>query len=85
MKKTESNIGSILNEEIYSPVTEHLVTDKDILIFSKQILFFLFIAFVLCGIGGVIFKSQVLFEIMKTEISSAFMLIVGYYLGDKRR
>ena len=61
-----------------------LVTDKDILVFSKQILFYLFIAFVLCGIGAVIFKSQSLFEIMKTEIPSAFMLVVGHYLGDKR-
>ena len=84
MKKMENNIDSTLQGAPEHPVTEHLVTDKDILTFAKQILLFLFIAFVLCVLVGAFFKLQVLLYIAKIEIPTAFSLVVSYYFWKDR-
>lgn len=72
------------NEDYIPDPKEHLVTERDILKFAKQILFFTFVSFLLCLMGGVIFKLQVLFEIIKMGILPLVALIIGYYFGANR-
>ncbi len=72
------------SEDYIPDPKEYPVTEQDILKFAKQILFFTFVAFLLCLVGGVIFKIQVLFEIIKMGILPLVALIIGYYFGANR-
>ena len=78
----KKNTESISRKRSYNKT---LVTDKDILIFGKQVLFFLFIAFIFCGVCGLYFKSQALLEIMKVEIPPLCTLVLGYYWGNDKK
>lgn len=85
MTKTETDMSSNLKTPPEHPVTEHLVTDKDILVFAKQILLFLFVSFVLCILVGGFLKLQAVLSIAEVKIPIAFTLVVSYYFWRDRK
>ena len=80
-----NNIESISQKEELPVPLKIPVTDKDILVFAKQILVLLFVSFVLCLLAGVLFKVNILFEIIKVEIFPSFTLVVAYYFWKLKK
>jgi len=72
-------MNDIINEK--KSFHEKNVTDKDLLIFAKWILFIVFALFILGCISELIWKGNMVFEICKTILPSFATLIIGYYFG----
>jgi len=57
------------------------ITQKDLLIFAKWILFTIAILFVLGCLSEIIYPGNMVFEVCKTTLPSFATLIIGYYFG----